>query len=499
MNDTNYADAYYRQRVCREKAVVMLQLTIGKRIGIGVLGVLLQAIAVGCFGVWITARTSSNLEVVTSSYLPVGELATRVESEFLNARIHFIYFVTVQKPGALEKGWGRFRNAQNELPKLQRIITESDALTELRPEVEQLRRDFESYKPVLERIISVVQKNENHGPEFTALLNEWARLGGAMVDSAGRLSHAGRQQTADSATLAGTQLHRATVTLAGACLAALLTGVLLTYFITRGIGNELKEIAETLGDAARQVAASATQVSSAGQSLAQGASEQAASLEETSSASTQVNAMAGKNAANSKSAAENMVEASERVDQANRNLQQMVASMNEINDSSGKISKIIKVIDEIAFQTNILALNAAVEAARAGEAGMGFAVVADEVRNLSQRCAGAAQETAGLIEESIDKSKDGRAKLDQVIGAVRSITESATKVKTLVDEVEIGSKEQARGIDQVSKVIMQMETVTQATAAQAEESAAAGEELSGQAEALRDIVVRLEHMLGATS
>jgi methyl-accepting chemotaxis protein/methyl-accepting chemotaxis protein-1 (serine sensor receptor) len=104
-----------------------------------------------------------------------------------------------------------------------------------------------------------------------------------------------------------------------------------------------------------------------------------------------------------------------------------------------------------------------------------------------------------LIEESIDKSKDGRAKLDQVIGAVRSITESATKVKTLVDEVEIGSKEQARGIEQVSNVIMQMETVTQATAAQAEESAAAGEELSGQAEALRDIVVRLEHMLGATS
>ena len=220
----------------------MLQLSIGKKIGIGVLGVLLQALAVGCFGVWITARTSSNLEVVTSSYLPVGELATRVESEFLNARIHFIYFVTVQKPGALEKGWGRFRNAQNELPKLQRIITESDALTELRPEVEQLRRDFESYKPVLERIISVVQKNENHGPEFTALLNEWARLGGAMVDSAGRLSHAGRQQTTDSAKQAGTQLHRATVTLAGACLAALLTGVLLTYFITRGIGNELKEI-----------------------------------------------------------------------------------------------------------------------------------------------------------------------------------------------------------------------------------------------------------------
>jgi methyl-accepting chemotaxis protein/methyl-accepting chemotaxis protein-1 (serine sensor receptor) len=170
--------------------------------------------------------------------------------------------------------------------------------------------------------------------------------------------------------------------------------------------------------------------------------------------------------------------------------------MTEINASSDKISKIIKVIDEIAFQTNILALNAAVEAARAGEAGMGFAVVADEVRNLAQRCAQAAKDTAGLIEESIAKSNDGKTKLDQVATAVGSITDVANKVKTLVDEVKLGSEEQARGIEQVAKAITQMEKVTQTTAANAEESASASEELSAQSDTLRAIVARLNGMVG---
>ena len=135
-----------------------------------------------------------------------------------------------------------------------------------------------------------------------------------------------------------------------------------------------------------------------------------------------------------------------------------------------KIAKIIKVIDEIAFQTNILALNAAVEAARAGEAGMGFAVVADEVRSLAQRCAQAAKDTAALIEESILKSGDGKGKVDQVTTAIRTITADTTSVKTLVEEVSLASQEQARGIQQIGKAIVQMEQVTQSTAANAEEA-----------------------------
>jgi len=209
--------------------------------------------------------------------------------------------------------------------------------------------------------------------------------------------------------------------------------------------------------------------------------------------------MTHKNAHNSQTAAQFMAEASQFVAEANREVEAMVVSMREINASSDKISRIIKVIDEIAFQTNILALNAAVEAARAGEAGMGFAVVADEVRNLSQRCAQAAKDTAVLIEESIVKSNEGKIKLDRVAGVICSVTESSAKVKALVDEVSLGSEEQARGIDQISKAIEQMEQETQKAAANAQESASAGAELRAQSETIEGIVEQLAAMVGGVA
>jgi methyl-accepting chemotaxis protein len=262
------------------------------------------------------------------------------------------------------------------------------------------------------------------------------------------------------------------------------------------IGKQLRGVAADLAEGAGQITSASTQVASSSQGLAQGASEQAASLEETSASSEEITSMTRKNAENSQSAAAMMAEVDHRVAEGNRTLEQMVVSMRDITSSSDKISKIIKVIDEIAFQTNILALNAAVEAARAGEAGMGFAVVADEVRNLAQRSAQAAKDTAGLIEESISKSNEGSGRLQQVTDVIQAITESAAKVKTLVDEVNLGSQEQARGIEQISKAIAQMDQVTQSTAANAEESASASEEMSAQAEALNKIVLDLRSMVG---
>jgi methyl-accepting chemotaxis protein/methyl-accepting chemotaxis protein-1 (serine sensor receptor) len=169
--------------------------------------------------------------------------------------------------------------------------------------------------------------------------------------------------------------------------------------------------------------------------------------------------------------------------------------MTAIRESSNKVAKIIKVIDEIAFQTNILALNAAVEAARAGEAGMGFAVVAGEVRNLAQRSAQAAKDTASLLEESIARSLEGSGRVEQVAHSIASITENVARVKGMVEEVRQASGQQAQGIDQVTQAIAQMESVTQTTAATAEESAAASEELNAQAEQSMAVVRRLEMLV----
>jgi methyl-accepting chemotaxis protein len=279
-------------------------------------------------------------------------------------------------------------------------------------------------------------------------------------------------------------------------LALVVASVVVTVTIRRAVVTPIRTIVDELTTAAGHVSESSGQVSSAAQSLSQGATEQAASLEETSASMEEMASMTRQNAENSQAAASLMGEVDARVDGSNRALGEMVRSMASIQESSRQVAKIIKTIDEIAFQTNILALNAAVEAARAGEAGMGFAVVADEVRNLAQRSAQAARDTADMIEASIKRTEVGSRKVDEVAQSIGAITESVTRVKGLVEDVSVASRQQAQGIDQVSQAIAQMEKVTQTTAATAEESAAASEDLNSQAGRAMNVVTRLEALLG---
>lgn len=284
----------------------------------------------------------------------------------------------------------------------------------------------------------------------------------------------------------------------GLLVLGIIAGVAIVISIRRSTAM-LRGVTAQMAQCGEEVSSASHQISGASQTLAKGASQQAAALEQTSSSSQELSSMTQRNAENSRKVAELMVDSERRIADANHTLDQMVASMRDINTASEKVANIIRVIDEISFQTNILALNAAVEAARAGEAGMGFAVVADEVRSLAQRCAQAARDTTTLIEESIASSTDGAQKLGRMADAIRSITESATEVKRLVEEVNQGSHEQANGIEQIATALADMQRVTQAAAASAEESASASTMMQQQATTLDTVVQQLVSMVGSDS
>lgn len=267
-------------------------------------------------------------------------------------------------------------------------------------------------------------------------------------------------------------------------------------FVGRGITSQLRQLTGQIAGCARGVSDASTQISSASRALAEGASRQAGSLEETSASSQELSSMTLSNANNSQEATRLMARTDTQVTDANRQLDEMVRSMQNIGAASEKIAKIIKIIDEIAFQTNILALNAAVEAARAGEAGMGFAVVADEVRNLAGRCAQAAKDTSNLIAESIETTREGKARLDHMAAAIRGITESTVEVKRLVDEVSVSSGEQARGIEHIAGSLSEIERITQQAAASAQQSATASSSMSAQSEAMDAVTQQLVAMVG---
>ena len=264
------------------------------------------------------------------------------------------------------------------------------------------------------------------------------------------------------------------------------------FIYMRGsVMKPLEQAIDRINASSLQEEAAARDISSASQCLAEGASEQAASLEETSATMEEISSMTTRNAEHANSALQLSSQTREAADKGAGDMQRMLQAMAEIKTASDNIAKIVKTIDEIAFQTNILALNAAVEAARAGEVGAGFAVVADEVRSLAQRSALAAKETTDCINDSIRKSAAGVQVSTKVSESLDTILARARRMDELVREIASASGEQNQGINQVNNALMQLDKVTQSNAAGAEESAAAAEELNSQSVELKSAVSRL--------
>jgi len=473
-------------------------MTLGKKLLACVGGTVAATIALGAVALFCTARISGELDRAVQVTARKSELLANLEGSVYSLRLAERGQLLFSNIGDEEK----VRSCHELFLKSSEAATAT--LSEVRPylttargnqlaeEIEELIRKYNTTQAAVWDLLG--QKKVTEGIQRDS--HDLVSTGGDIIKEIEELQARQHEYNREAAERAAAL--KAMAGWLGAAMTALclVIGGLMAAVVARAT-RSLQMVAAELDSAAGEIDSAAAQVSSSSNAMAMTSTNAAASIEETSASAEEVAAITHNNQAAAREAAAQLAEASRIGVEVAGAMKSMTETVEEIAKSSKDVARVIRVIDEIAFQTNILALNAAVEAARAGEAGMGFAVVADEVRNLAQRSAQAAKETAQLIEHSVSMAAEGKSRLDVVTSTFGKSAEIRESVRQRSESVANASEEQARGMDQIARAVQEMSRTAQQGAAQAEESAAAGTELKSQAAGMRERAALLNRIVGS--
>lgn len=481
-------------------------LTIGQKVVLGFAAIVVLCGLTGGIAYYSNQSIRRNLDEVSGHILPATDALLQLDRDLQQALVdeRTLLFTAADSPSFGKLTADHANNIKQVAERWDKFSAQaaSFASASMRSMMQTFDANRSQWLPVTGRILEqcAVTPVDRRGEVIALSLGDGATKFEATREQINAITEELDRLVSEIDASAKRSARNALVLVVLTGLTSIVLGIALTYSVGFRVTQRLRSLIASLSSSANETTAAANLITNSSQTVAEGTSTQAASLEETSSSLEELASMTRQNAENSAKVSDLMKKDSTEVAGAiNARMTTMQHAVEEAGQASAETAKIIKTIDEIAFQTNILALNAAVEAARAGEAGAGFAVVAEEVRNLAQRSATAAKETQQLIEKSSGKTRDILALYQEIADLTVRNGQLSAKVTTLVDEVASASREQSQGIEQINQAVRQMDSATQGNAASAEEAASAAEELNAQAVMLHEAIADLARLVGADS